>query len=145
MDLLLRRRRRRLQLLICFIVTAVGALTPPESTLIVRFHRAPPARSRFSTAVFRYSAERPDGSNACRNNRCSIYCEVCRLSAGFPFFFLFPFTSARNCREIRICSRFISIPHSISVVSSLWFRNIPQFFLADPMRKLNLGSLMAEC
>ncbi|RVW45149.1 hypothetical protein CK203_067654 [Vitis vinifera] len=67
--------RLLLQLHLCIAVMVVGTLKPAESTLVIRFDQAPPARSRFSTAVFRYSVERPDGSNACRNNGCSIYCE----------------------------------------------------------------------
>lgn len=68
--------RLLLQLHLCIAVMVVGTLKPAESTLVIRFDQAPLARSRFSTAVFRYSVERPDGSNACRNNGCSIYCEV---------------------------------------------------------------------
>lgn len=68
--------RLLLQLHLCIAVMVVGTLKPAESTLVIRFDQAPPARSRFSTAVFRYSVERPDGSNACRNNGCSIYCEL---------------------------------------------------------------------
>ncbi|WKA04151.1 hypothetical protein VitviT2T_022211 [Vitis vinifera] len=68
--------RLLLQLHLCIAVMVVGTLKPAESTLVIRFDQAPPARSRFSTAVFRYSVERSDGSNACRNNGCSIYCEL---------------------------------------------------------------------
>lgn len=48
-----------------------------ESNVLVRFDRAPPARSRYSSAVFRYSVVTPDGSNACKHNVCSILCQVC--------------------------------------------------------------------
>ena len=81
--------RPLLQLLVCVAVILTDALKPAESTLIVRFDRTPPARSRFSTAVFRYSLERPDGSNACGNNGCSIYCEVCLFQLFLSFFFNF--------------------------------------------------------
>ncbi|KAM2014294.1 hypothetical protein ACFX16_044968 [Malus domestica] len=47
-----------------------------ESTVLVRFDRAPPARSRYSSAVFRYSVVTPDGSNACKHNVCSIFCQL---------------------------------------------------------------------
>lgn len=47
-----------------------------ESTVLIRFDRAPPARSRFSTAVFRYSVTEQDGSSGCKNNGCSIHCKV---------------------------------------------------------------------
>ncbi|XP_010249014.1 PREDICTED: uncharacterized protein LOC104591726 isoform X2 [Nelumbo nucifera] len=43
----------------------------------IRFHRVPPARSRFATAVFSYSITGSDGSAGCNKNRgCSIYCEL---------------------------------------------------------------------
>lgn len=48
-----------------------------ESMVLVRFDRAPPAQSRYSSAVFRYSVVTPDGSNACKHNVCSIFCQVC--------------------------------------------------------------------
>ncbi|KAM1009203.1 hypothetical protein ACFX13_045504 [Malus domestica] len=47
-----------------------------ESTVLVRFDRAPPARSRYSSAVFRYSVVTPDGSIACKHNVCSIFCQL---------------------------------------------------------------------
>ena len=65
-----------LKLCVCVAVMVVGALNFTESAVYIHFDRTPPAWSRFSTAAFRYSVERPDGSNACRNNSCSIYCEV---------------------------------------------------------------------
>ncbi|XVF57778.1 hypothetical protein PTKIN_Ptkin07bG0009500 [Pterospermum kingtungense] len=54
----------------------VGALDFTESAVYIHFDQTPPPWSRFSTAVFRFSVQRPDGSNACRNNSCSIYCEL---------------------------------------------------------------------
>ncbi|XWS44002.1 hypothetical protein CRYUN_Cryun15aG0007900 [Craigia yunnanensis] len=65
-----------LKLGFCVAVMVVGALNFTESVVYIHFDQTPPAWSRFSTAVFRYSVERPDGSNACRNNSCSIYCEL---------------------------------------------------------------------
>ncbi|KAG5534704.1 hypothetical protein RHGRI_022736 [Rhododendron griersonianum] len=47
-----------------------------ESTVLIRFDRAPPARSRFSTAVFRYSVTEQGGSSGCKNNGCSIHCKL---------------------------------------------------------------------
>ncbi|XP_022750466.1 uncharacterized protein LOC111299514 [Durio zibethinus] len=61
---------------VCVAVMVVGALNFSESAVYVHFDQTPLAWSRFSTALFRYSIERPDGSNACRNNSCSIYCEL---------------------------------------------------------------------
>ncbi|OMO85370.1 hypothetical protein CCACVL1_10229 [Corchorus capsularis] len=57
-------------------VMVVGALNFTESAVYIHFDQTPPTWSRFSSAVFRYSVERPDGSNACRNNSCSVYCEL---------------------------------------------------------------------
>ncbi len=65
-----------LQLYACIVVMVVGVLNSAESTVVIRFSRAPPPQSRFSTAIFSYSVERLDGSNACKNNGCSIHCEV---------------------------------------------------------------------
>nr|POE80564.1 hypothetical protein CFP56_04919 [Quercus suber] len=54
----------------------VAVLNSAESTVVIRFRSAPPPQSRLPTAIFRYSVERLDGSNACKNNACSIYCEI---------------------------------------------------------------------
>ncbi|XVF16198.1 hypothetical protein REPUB_Repub10bG0011300 [Reevesia pubescens] len=54
----------------------VGALNFADSAVYIHFDQTPPAWSRLSNAVFRYSVERPDGSNACRNNSCFISCEL---------------------------------------------------------------------
>jgi hypothetical protein len=59
------------------IMVAGVLLNSAEPTaLIIRFRRAPPPQSRFSTAIFQYSVERLDGSNACKKNGCSIHCKV---------------------------------------------------------------------
>ncbi|KAK9271997.1 hypothetical protein L1049_002366 [Liquidambar formosana] len=65
-----------LQLYVCIAVMVVGVLNSAESTVLIRFNQAPPSQSRLSTAVFHYTVQRPDGSNACNNNGCSIYCEL---------------------------------------------------------------------
>jgi hypothetical protein len=72
-----------LQLCVCSAIMAVGVLlNSAEPTVLIRFSRAPPPQSRFSTAIFGYSVERLDGSNACKKNGCSIHCEV-----SFPFLY----------------------------------------------------------
>ncbi|KAA8548236.1 hypothetical protein F0562_004503 [Nyssa sinensis] len=65
-----------LQPYLCVAVMVVGLLKSVESTVLIHFDQAPPARSRFSTAVFRYSVVGSNGSNVCKNNGCSIYCEL---------------------------------------------------------------------
>ncbi|KAJ6314867.1 hypothetical protein OIU78_018365 [Salix suchowensis] len=65
-----------LKLVLCIAVMIVCALDSTESTVFINFHQAPPEQSRISTAVFQYSAEFPDGSNACKNNSCHISCEL---------------------------------------------------------------------
>ncbi|KAJ6298783.1 hypothetical protein OIU76_019859 [Salix suchowensis] len=65
-----------LKLALCIAVMIVCALDSTESTVFINFHQAPPEQSRISTAVFQYSAEFPDGSNACKNNSCHISCEL---------------------------------------------------------------------
>lgn len=73
-----------LQLFIFLSVMAVEVLIDSaEPTVLLRFTRVPAPRSRFSTAIFRYSVQRLNGSNACKNNGCSISCEV-----PFAFFFM---------------------------------------------------------
>ncbi|KAK9117555.1 hypothetical protein Sjap_016502 [Stephania japonica] len=64
-----------LQFCLCLMVAHL--LQSAESMLLVRFDRAPPHRTRFSTAVFRYSTLRPDGSNPCeKHQECSFSCKV---------------------------------------------------------------------
>ncbi|KAM3713300.1 hypothetical protein ACJW31_01G244600 [Castanea mollissima] len=65
-----------LQLYACILAMVVAVLNSAESTVVIRFRSAPPPQSRLPTAIFRYSVERLDGSNACKNNACSIYCEI---------------------------------------------------------------------
>ncbi|KAK9108488.1 hypothetical protein Syun_024499 [Stephania yunnanensis] len=65
----------------CLCLMAAHLLQSAESMLLVRFDRAPPPRTRFSTAVFRYSTLRPDGSNPCEmHQECSFSCEVSLVS-----------------------------------------------------------------
>ncbi|XP_062010344.1 uncharacterized protein LOC133726750 isoform X1 [Rosa rugosa] len=47
-----------------------------ESTALIRFDRAPPARSRYSYAVFRYSVVTLNGSDACKERMCFIHCQL---------------------------------------------------------------------
>ncbi|KAK9120096.1 hypothetical protein Scep_018189 [Stephania cephalantha] len=62
---------------LCLCLMAAHLLQSAESMLLVRFDRAPPPRTRFSTAVFRYSTLRPDGSNPCeKHQECSFSCEL---------------------------------------------------------------------
>ncbi|KAI4348316.1 hypothetical protein L6164_009051 [Bauhinia variegata] len=70
-------KRKVLQLYssVVFMVVAVLSKTA-VSTLVVHFNHAPPARSRFSTAVFQYSVKRLDGSNPCKKDVCSFSCEL---------------------------------------------------------------------
>ncbi|KAF9666227.1 hypothetical protein SADUNF_Sadunf16G0207700 [Salix dunnii] len=65
-----------LKLAMCIAVMIVCALDSNESAVFINFHQAPPEQSRISTAVFQYSAEFPDGSNACKNSSCHISCEL---------------------------------------------------------------------
>ncbi|KAK1270816.1 hypothetical protein QJS04_geneDACA012623 [Acorus gramineus] len=46
------------------------------ATVILRFDRAPAARTRSSTAVFRYSVVDMRGNSLCRSGGCSIQCEL---------------------------------------------------------------------
>lgn len=75
-----KRKMGLLKLLLIYAYIAVlvmpSVLKSAESTVLIHFDELPQARSRFSTAVFRYSVEGPDRTNACKNNGCSIYCEV---------------------------------------------------------------------
>ncbi|CAK9143303.1 unnamed protein product [Ilex paraguariensis] len=68
---------RLIQVYLCTAVVVLCILNSSGSVVLIRFDEAPQARSRFSTAIFRYSVIRPNGSNACTNNTgCSIYCET---------------------------------------------------------------------
>ncbi|CAI0457628.1 unnamed protein product [Linum tenue] len=61
---------------LCTAVIVAGALDSAQSVVIIHFHEAPSAVSRFSTAVFKYSVEGSDGRNACSSNGCFIACEL---------------------------------------------------------------------
>ncbi|XP_015571909.2 uncharacterized protein LOC8271447 isoform X2 [Ricinus communis] len=65
-----------LRLFICIAVMALGALHSAESILLIHIHGAPPKHSRFTNAAFRYSVQRPDGTDACNNVGCSISCKI---------------------------------------------------------------------
>lgn len=77
-----------LKLVMCIAVMILCALDSTKSIVIVNFHQAPPEQSRISTAVFQYSTEFPDGSNACKNNSCHMSCEVTFLLKHLSFFLL---------------------------------------------------------
>ncbi|GMN57513.1 hypothetical protein TIFTF001_026618 [Ficus carica] len=69
----------KLPLLYLYVsVTFMHVLNPVESTVQIRLDQAPPARSRHSYAIFRYSFEWLNGSNACQDNMCSIHCQLDR-------------------------------------------------------------------
>ncbi|OVA09534.1 hypothetical protein BVC80_9101g56 [Macleaya cordata] len=60
---------------VCLVVLLL--LKSTESTVLVRFDRVPAARSRFSTAVFRYSIVGLNGTNPCkRKHGCFINCQL---------------------------------------------------------------------
>ena len=68
----------KLPLLYLYVsVIFMHVLNPVESTVQIRLDQAPPARSRHSYAIFRYSFEWLNGSNACQDSMCSIHCQVC--------------------------------------------------------------------
>ncbi|XP_010554111.1 PREDICTED: uncharacterized protein LOC104823982 isoform X3 [Tarenaya hassleriana] len=47
-----------------------------KTGISLRFLQTPPAWSRSSTAVFRYEVQRPDRSDACKNEQCSFVCQL---------------------------------------------------------------------
>ncbi|XP_057982291.1 uncharacterized protein LOC131167504 [Malania oleifera] len=51
----------------------LGSSGSAESVVVIRFRRAPAAKTRLSNAVFQYAVETQDGSNACSHNHCSVY------------------------------------------------------------------------
>ncbi|PIA51132.1 hypothetical protein AQUCO_01100163v1, partial [Aquilegia coerulea] len=59
------------------LVMVVLVMHSVQSTVIIHFDKTPLARTNSSTAIFRYSVLRPDGSNACKKHQnCSIHCEL---------------------------------------------------------------------
>ncbi|KAL6139426.1 hypothetical protein ACLB2K_057730 [Fragaria x ananassa] len=60
--------------LFAFIIGYIQILA--ESTVLILFDRAPPARSRYSYAVFRYSVVTLDGSDACKDRMCFVHCQL---------------------------------------------------------------------
>ena len=68
-------RNKFLQMSACVIVMVAVVF----STLLLYRKHAPPAQSRFSTAVFRYSVQRLNGSNPCLRNGCLFTCVVCNF------------------------------------------------------------------
>ncbi|CAL9014838.1 unnamed protein product [Prunus brigantina] len=65
-----------LQYAFVLVTVMVNVQNSAESTVLIRFDRAPPARSRYSSAVFRYSVLTLNGSNACDKNTCSVHCQL---------------------------------------------------------------------
>ncbi|PQP96170.1 uncharacterized protein Pyn_36207 [Prunus yedoensis var. nudiflora] len=65
-----------LQYSFVLVTVLVNVQNSAESTVLIRFDRAPPARSRYSSAVFRYSVLTLNGSNACNKNTCSVHCQL---------------------------------------------------------------------
>ncbi|KAI8017251.1 hypothetical protein LOK49_LG04G03527 [Camellia lanceoleosa] len=64
------------RLYLYFALLLVGVFNSTQSTVLIRLDQTPPTRSRFSTAVFRYSVVEMNGSNACKNGGCSIHCKL---------------------------------------------------------------------
>ncbi|XP_052190857.1 uncharacterized protein LOC127800341 isoform X2 [Diospyros lotus] len=62
--------------LLFVLFMAAALFNSAESQVLIRFDRAPPPRSRFSTAVFRYSVVTLDSSSSCESHGCSIHCEL---------------------------------------------------------------------
>ncbi|GMP30081.1 hypothetical protein CsSME_00004910 [Camellia sinensis var. sinensis] len=65
-----------LRLYLYFALLLVGVFNSTQSMVLIRLDQTPPTRSRFSTAVFRYSVVEMNGSNACKNGGCSIHCKL---------------------------------------------------------------------
>ncbi|BBH00535.1 hypothetical protein Prudu_010547 [Prunus dulcis] len=65
-----------LQYAFVLVTVMVNVQNSAESTVLIRFDTAPPARSRYSSAVFRYSVLTLNGSNACNKNTCSVHCQL---------------------------------------------------------------------
>lgn len=91
------------------MMVMVGALNSADSTVLIHFDRAPPARSRFSTAVFQFSVKRPDGSDACQNNECSVHYQVSVLFIVqlFPFLVMLNFAIFSNVDNLKVFYFFI--------------------------------------
>ncbi|KAJ8634194.1 hypothetical protein MRB53_027530 [Persea americana] len=64
------------KLLMVYVCLAMVVLQSVESAVFIRLDRVPPARTRHSTAVFRYSVTDQHAQNPCRNHECSFYCEL---------------------------------------------------------------------
>ncbi|XP_028099416.1 uncharacterized protein LOC114298962 isoform X6 [Camellia sinensis] len=65
-----------LRLYLYFALLLVGVFNSTQSMVLIRLDQTPPTRSRFSTAVFRYSVVEMNGSNTCKNGGCSIHCKL---------------------------------------------------------------------
>ncbi|KAG9445995.1 hypothetical protein H6P81_012123 [Aristolochia fimbriata] len=66
-----------LRVSLVFACVAIVFLHLGESSVLIHFDRAPPALTRFSTAVFFYNILDPNGNKLCADdNGCSIFCEL---------------------------------------------------------------------
>ncbi|KAF6150086.1 hypothetical protein GIB67_002868 [Kingdonia uniflora] len=127
------------QVCICLLLVVL-LQTVVESVILVRFDRAPPARSKVSTAVFRFSVLRPDGSSPCKkDHECSLYCEVdgqtlrhCPISSVIlknltgnqEHYFLLNVTTSDGERTSANYKWFIdTIPPTASIVSERTYTN----------------------
>ncbi|KAJ0988854.1 hypothetical protein J5N97_007210 [Dioscorea zingiberensis] len=69
-----------------------------ESLVYVHFDHVPPKRSRFSTAIFRYSIINNHGQKLCKGFGCSFYCEL----DGHPL---------KSCSSDRIVFKNLTVNH----------------------------------
>ncbi|KAL4378803.1 hypothetical protein GQ457_02G021090 [Hibiscus cannabinus] len=95
-------------------VMVVGAMNFTESAVYIHFDETPPPWSRLSTAIFRYSFEGPNRSNACGNNSCSIYCEVSLLLDGLRL---------KHCHADNIVLRNLTTNHKHNFLLNVTTRN----------------------
>lgn len=74
----------KLLLHLCVVImTLLPVLYYVESVVYVHFDQVPPEKSRFSTAVFRYSVINHHKQRLCKGLGCSFYCEVRNASMCF--------------------------------------------------------------
>ncbi|KAF8378009.1 hypothetical protein HHK36_029342 [Tetracentron sinense] len=130
-----------LKLLLLFVCLVFGLLLhSAESMVFIHFDRAPSARSKLSTAVFRYTVLGLDGSNACKkHNGCSFNCELdgqtvrpCpvdlivlkNLTVNHSHYFLLNVTTGDGERNSSAYKWFIdTIPPTASIVSEKNYTN----------------------
>ncbi|KAH7518902.1 hypothetical protein FEM48_Zijuj09G0220400 [Ziziphus jujuba var. spinosa] len=102
-------------------------INPVESTVLIRFHQTPPALSRHSYAVFRYSFETLRGLNACQDNSCSIHSNVIvlkNLTVNRDHEFLLNVTTSDGQRNSTTFSWFIdTVPPTATIFSKQNYTN----------------------